>query len=70
MIGLNIYQDSNEEGTLLKELKEFLDSDYGYIAYHMPPDASKEAFIRQCHLLNEGHKQRSRLKTILKRLFK
>ena len=46
IVGLNIYQDSEREELLLDELKSLLNSDYGYISYHIPPESEREAFIR------------------------
>lgn len=43
---INIYQYSDKEDFLLEELKTFLGSDYGYIAYHIPPAYGKEEFIK------------------------
>ncbi|MBD2716221.1 hypothetical protein KBK19_14360 [Microvirga sp. STR05] len=48
VFGLNMYQDSIKEELVLSELKELLESKYGYIAYHVPPAYGKEAFIKQC----------------------
>ena len=51
VIGLNIYQNSEREDFLLDELKSILGSVYGYIAYHIPPEHGKEAFIKKCNSL-------------------
>ena len=53
VIGINIYQDEVKEEQLLTELKEFLNSKYGYIAYHIPPEDGKIAFIKQCEILKK-----------------
>lgn len=51
VVGLNMNQNSEQENIVLKELKQLLKSDYGYIAYHIPPVYGREAFINQCKIL-------------------
>ena len=51
IFGLNMHQGSGKEDLILDELKEILNSDYGYISYHTPPAFGKNAFIQQCKIL-------------------
>jgi len=51
LIGLNLYQDEEKEERLLAELKDFLGSEYGYIAYNVPPEYGKDAFTKMCKRL-------------------
>lgn len=46
VFGINIYQNQKKENLLLRELKNLLKSDYGYISYHIPPAHGKEKFIK------------------------
>ena len=54
VIGLSINQGLEREDSLLKELKSLLESNYGYVAYHVPPAYGREAFINQCKMLDQN----------------
>ena len=44
---MNIYQDDKKEDYLLEDLKNFLDSKYGLISYHIPLPNTKLDFFNK-----------------------
>jgi hypothetical protein len=46
VFGINIHQNQEKEDLLLRELKNLLKSDHGYISYHIPPAHGEKKFIK------------------------
>ncbi len=53
VFGVNMHQDVEKEDFVLNELKKILESNYGYISYHIPPEYGKANFIELCQKMND-----------------